>query len=176
MSLFGKQKKSELQAATEFVMFMCKHVQAQWPSLCSSLTSFEPQFAKLGQDNIASYEFTLAAIAIQMQALPNLLRADQSARIRSHVMECLTTDEVGDYPYNALAEYDAAWDRSVAQAEIPLGAVASVLYDKLGLTSSVPIGQTILKNPVLLTVLGATIFEVGGGWWKNYSDQHQIVT
>lgn len=175
MRLFGKQQKTEVHAAAEFVIFMCEHLEAQWSSLCSGLVPFEPQFAALATDKIASYEFTLAAIAVQMHAIPNLLSPDQTTRIRAHIMECLITDEVGDYPRQAIAEYNAAWDRSVSKAELPLGGVASILYDKLGLTSAVPIGEITLKSPVLLTVLGGTIFQVGGPWWKNYVDTHQIV-
>lgn len=176
MALFGQPKKTELEAAAEFVIHFCEYVRDQWPALCRELQSLEPRFATLASDVIASYEFTLAVLAAQMQALPNLSSADQAARVRAHIMQCLTTDETADYGPTAIAEYETAWHKSLEAAEPPFGALASVLFDKLGLTSPVPIGKVTLKDPVLLMALGGTIVQVGGPWWKRYLETYRIVT
>jgi hypothetical protein len=174
MGLFGKPRKTELQAAAEFVINTCRQAQTQWPSICGELQPFDAQFESFRDDKIAAYEFTLAAISVEMHAISSLLPAEQGKRIRSHILQCLTTDDVGDYPREAIAEYDVAWTTSLSQAEPPFSGVASVLYDKLGLSSSTSIGGVAFKSPFLIMGLGGAVVQCGA-WWKNYIEQHRIV-
>jgi hypothetical protein len=61
--------------------------QESWPRLCKELQRVCPELKVLQHDKIAAYEFTLAAIAANMRALPNLLDSNQGQRIRSHEVD-----------------------------------------------------------------------------------------
>ncbi|MBN1515274.1 hypothetical protein JXA32_01770 [Candidatus Sumerlaeota bacterium] len=175
MPLFGKPKKTELEAAVEFVQDVCLQAQAQWPAICASFEPLESQFASYRDDKIAAYEFMIAAISVQLQAVSNLLPPDQGSRIRAHVLECLINDDVGDYARMAIAAYDAEWDKSMAQEEVPSNGVACLLYDKIGLSNSVTVDGDAFKNPFLIMTLGMVIVQFGGAWWKNYIERNRIV-
>ena len=164
-----------MEAATEFVLMMLQEGQSQWPSVCSGLEPLEPRFASFRDDILISYEFMLACTAVQMHALPNLLKSEQARRIRSYILECLTNDKFGSYGPDAIAGYDAMWNDYSERAHPPYNGVASLLFTKLGLSTGVTIGDTTYKDPVLLLALGGTIVRFAGGWWKNYVQQHEIV-
>lgn len=170
----GKPIKREVEAAAEFVLSVCQHVPAQWPSICQGLQSFDPYFESLRDDKVAAYEFVLAVIAVEMHTI-GFLPSDQAGRIRSQVLECLTTKDVGNYPRQAVAEYDAAWNSSISQEELPLFGVASVLYDKLGLSSHATVGSDTFKDPLVLSALVDAIVRLGGPWWRKYIERNQIV-
>lgn len=175
MGFFGKTKKSELEAATAFVLTFFEHGQAHWPSIRADLQILDPQFAILAKDKVAAYELTLAAIASHLHAVENLLPADQASRVRAHVLECLSRASTSNYPREAIAEYDAAWDNSLSQVEPPFIGVASVLYDKLRLSSSVSVGTAVFKNPYVTMALGGAVVQFAGPWWKNYVETYRIV-
>lgn len=172
---FDKPTTTEPDAAADFVITMLRAMRDQWPSICSRLQPLDARFVTFTHEGRLAYEFTLAAIAVQMRAITNLLPANQTTRLREYIFECLAVEEVGDYPRHAIAEYEAAWDEFVAKAEPPFIGVASVLYDKLGLSSSVTVGRSAIKCPLLLAGLGGAVVQCGGAWWKTYIENHRIV-
>jgi hypothetical protein len=128
-------------------------------------------------DQFAPFEFALAVMVTQMQALPNLLPPEQAARLRSQIMECLCSDEtVGTYPKEAIEEYQSAWDRSLQVAEPPHFGIASVLWDKLGGSEAVSIDEASFRNPITLTALGGAVIMFGGAFWKEAISQYRFVT
>lgn len=171
----SKPTKGELEAAGDFVLSVFQHVSAQWPSICHEIQFFDPKFESLRDDEVALYEFTLAVIAVEMHAIA-YLPSDQANRIRSHVLECLTTGSIaggiGDYPRQAVAEYNEAWKHSISQEEVPMFGVAAVLYYKLGLSSHVTIDR---DNFLVISALVDAIVRLGGPWWKIYIERNRIV-
>jgi len=132
MGLFGKEKLREIEAAGQFVMMVTKGVQQHWPVLANELKGMFQTENSMSDDKYDSFEFVLAVIACQIQALPNLLSADQASRIRENVMQCISSPDLGEYPREAVQEYQNAWDQSLQQSEPPFFGIASVLFDKLG--------------------------------------------
>lgn len=82
MGLFGKKKLSEIEAAGQFVLMVTKGVQQHWPGIDSELKAMFLSGDSISDDQYASFEFVLAVIATQIQALPNLLAADQASHVR----------------------------------------------------------------------------------------------
>jgi hypothetical protein len=131
MGLFGKKKLSEIEVAGQFVLVVTKGVQRHWPEIVNELKSILQAEDFISDDRYASFEFALAVIASQIQALPNLLPSDQARRIREYVMQCLSSPELGSYPREAIQEYQNAWNQSLQQGEPPFYGIASVLFEKL---------------------------------------------
>ncbi|MEO7932268.1 MAG: hypothetical protein ABIT76_03820 [Chthoniobacterales bacterium] len=170
-----KPKKGELEAAVEFSLHVCQRGEADWPSICQELCVFDQQFASFVSSKKAAYEFTLSIVSVQLHAVTNLFESAQSGRIRSHVLECFTNEEVGNYPVEAIAAYDAAWDEAFAQREAPFGAVAAVLSHKLGLKPNLIFARVTLFNPIILSTLGMVIFRFEAGWWKKHIEAYDTV-
>ena len=129
----------------------------------------------ISDDQYASYEFLLAVIASQIQALPNLLPLDQASRIREYVMQCISSPDVGSYPCDTIEEYQRAWDQSLQQGEPPFYGIASVLFDKLDCRSIMEIGKARFKSPLILMVLSEKIVTFGGPWWKTVTQEYTLV-
>lgn len=129
----------------------------------------------LADQQYAGFEFMLAVIACQTQALPNLLPTDQAQRIRKHIMQCLSSPELGNYPSETIHEYQIAWDRSLQQGEPPYFGIAAILFDKLECKSTVKLGDASFKSPLLLMALSEKIVTFGGPWWKTVTKKYRLV-
>lgn len=175
MGLFGKKKLSEIEAAGQFVLMVTKGVQQHWPGIDSELKAMFLSGDSISDDQYASFEFVLAVIATQIQALPNLLAADQASRVREYVMRCISSPELGEYPREAIQEYQNAWEQALQQGESPFHAIAAVLSDKLECRSSVELGEARFKSPLLLMALSEKVVTFGGPWWKTMAQEYKIV-
>ena len=176
MRLFGKPKLSEAEAAGQVVMSLFRALPGSWPSIADGLRPMLGDDASVLDDDLASYEFALAALAIQLQALPNLLPADQARRIRGHVLECLAIEELGTYPQETIAEYQQAWDDALRANEPPHIGIASVLFDNLGCSGSIAVGESRFKDPLVLMSLGAAVLQYGSTpAWKILLSKFKLV-
>ena len=68
-----KTEITEMKAAGYFVITMMRNAQEHWPSIANELNQLFPCNKPISDDQHACFEFALAVIATQMQALPNLL-------------------------------------------------------------------------------------------------------
>jgi hypothetical protein len=147
LAVAEKPSVSEMAIAGQFVLHIGQTVQESWPQISGGLRTFFRNDPTVLDGDIAAFEFALAVVATQIQALPNLLLSDQAARIRSHVVRCLCSDEIGTYPAEAIDEYQAAWGRSLEMAEPPYFGIAYVLFDKLGASETSSVGGAVLLRP-----------------------------
>jgi len=175
MDLFGKEKLREIEAAGQFVLMVTKGVQQHWSTFANELKGMFQAENSVSDDQYDSFEFVLAVIACQIQALPNLLPADQASRIRENVMQCISSPDLGECPREAVQEYQNAWDQSLQQSEPPFFGIASVLFDKLGCQSDLEIGGASFKDPLILMALGEKIITFGGPWWKTVTQKYKLV-
>ena len=171
----SKKKISELEAAGIFVVSMVRGVQDTWPSIVSELASLLGEDVQRMDTEQVKFDFVLAVIAVQMQALSNLFPADQAARIREHVLKCISSPDLGTYPIDSLKEYEHAWKASLDAREPPWGSLASILYDKIGCNKSVSVGDAKVKSPILLVGLGSAIVRLGRAWWKDFISAYELV-
>lgn len=175
MGLFGKKKLSEIEAAGQFVLMVTKGVQQHWPEIASELKGMFSAEDSISDDQYAGFEFVLAVIATQIQALPNLLSADQASRVREYVMQCISAPELEGYPREAIQEYQNAWEQALQQGEPPFYGIASVLFDKLKCRSTVELGEARFKSPLLLMALSEKVVTFGGPWWKTITQKYKLV-
>lgn len=175
MALFGKKKIKEIEAAGQFVMSITRGVQQYWSSIAKELNELPSNDKPILEDKYAAFEFCLAVIACQIQALPNLLNEKQAWRIREYILQCISSPDLGSYPKDTIAEYQTAWNNSLKHGELPIYGIASVLFDKIECESMFEMGGTKFKNPVLLMALGEKVVTSGGAWWKNIIAKCKIV-
>ena len=175
MGLFGKSKSTEAEAVSRFVSELAASMKRQWPAIAGQLkmASTDNEFMK--EERHADFEFLLAAYAVQLRALRNVLPADQAARVRGHFDACIGVALPGGYAESAIGEYDKAWDEAAAAGEMPFHGTASMLFKKLGCRDTVSAGSQTFMNPVLLTAFGAILVDFEIGWWKNAAARHNIV-
>jgi hypothetical protein len=175
MGLFGKEKLSEVEAAGQFVVSIVKPIQQDWSKVAAELTRMLQLKEPVSTNQCAAFEFALAVIALQIQALPNLLSPAQAGRIREHVMHYISSPDLGSYPREAIDAYQGAWNHCLQQGEPPFDGIASVLFDKLGCQSSVELGKAKFKDPLLIDALSEKIITFGGAWWKNAIQRYKLV-
>jgi len=175
MVFWGKKKIKEIDAAGQFVMSITRGVQQHWSSIAKELNELPLKDKPISEDEYAAFEFCLAVIVCQIQALPNLLNEKQASRIREYILQCISNPDLGSYPKDAITEYQTAWDDSLKQGELPIYGIASVLFDKLECKNMLEIGDNKFKSPVFLMVLGEKVVTFGGPWWKNIISKYKIV-
>jgi hypothetical protein len=175
MGFLGKKKIKEIEAAGQFVMAIMRGVQEYWPSVAQELNQLFQSDEAISEDQHAGFEFSLAVISSQIQALPNLLNKQQADRIREYILQCISSPELGSYPRDAIEDYQTAWDASLKEGEPPFYGISAVLFDKLGCEDSVEIGGNRFKDPLLLMALSEKVVTFGGPWWKNMLQEYEIV-
>lgn len=175
MALFGKDKIPESEAAKGFVSHIAIHFQQHWPETANELIKVFPSENSIFDNENTPTEFFLAIIAVQIQALSNLLPNDQAMRIREYIMQGISYPALGKYPRKAIQEYQTAWDHALQKNEDPSIAVAAVLFDKIGCKSTHQSGKASFKSPILLTLLSSAIVSFGGPWWKAVTQKFKLV-
>lgn len=174
MVLFGKKKLSEIEVAGQFVLMVFKGVQQQWPKIANDLKSMFQEENSLTDNQYDSYEFALAVIATQIQALSNLLPSEQANRIREYIMQGISAPDLGEYPRETIQEYQNAWDQSIREGEPPYS-ISSILFYKLECQSAVEVRGEKFQNPILLAALFEKIVTFCGPWWKNIIKEYELI-
>jgi hypothetical protein len=175
VGLFGKNKVQEVVAAAQFVQDILIGVHKDWPTITGSFRPLMKLEVQKLDSPWAQFEFALASLATQVQALPNLLPADQTKRMRQHIISCLSSPELGTAGVEGLQAYEAAWARALQAAKLPHEEVASILFDRLDLQSSVELGGTMFKAPLLLMALAGQVVTFRGAWWKTFLSTNRLV-
>jgi len=166
---------SEIEISGLFICTIIKNSLEHWPSISKELSQLFRHNKPISDDEYSCFEFALAVIAIQIQALPNLLEQQQANRIRSHVLACISAPELGTYPKEAIEEYQNAWNTSLENGNLPFDGIASVLFDKIECENKVELGGASFKAPLLLMALREYIVKFGGSWWKDAINKYQII-
>jgi hypothetical protein len=170
-----QEKLSDVQAAGQFVVSIVKTIQHEWSNIATEITRMLLLKEPISTGPYAAFEFALAVLAVEVQALPNLLSAEQAVRIREYVFRCISSTDLGSYPRDAISEYQSAWDRCIQQGELPFDGMASILYDKLECQRVVEFAHAKLKDPLPLMALSERMIKLGGGWWKNAVQRYTLV-
>ncbi len=104
MNLF-KKKLTEQEAAAFVITGILKNAQSSWPALHKSFKDFFQDKFKILDENMASFDLSLAAIAQEMQALKNIFPKEQAERIEKWIFKCMESDEWGVYAIEEVKQY-----------------------------------------------------------------------
>jgi hypothetical protein len=171
----GKEVLPENEAAALFVIDLLRDVRLTWPSITAKLQEL-PGCDKLNPEDMdAAFEFALAVVAVQIQAIPSFYTTEQAARLRKLCVDGLCGPDLGTYPKETLEEYQSAWDHDTECVDFPVHGMASVLYDKLECSSTCHVGSVTYKDPILLMLLAECLVSTGGTRWKRLAQHYEIV-
>jgi len=178
---------TEMKAAALFCNTMLSSVDKAWPGIRKQLLPRLGKGFSFENESDAQYEFALAGIAIQLQALPNLLPPDQAQRVRALVDGCLMlpadTGHPETYALDVVRVYEGAWDRSDEIMADPSGTeppnmphddVAGELLNRWRCTAVTQIGGVRYRPPRLVMELGAILIGAGG-WWKWLLSEYRLM-
>mgnify|MGYP001620200477 CR=1 FL=1 len=169
MHMFGRRKMNEADASILFVQSILKAGRDTWPGLVRNVQSLlEHDTAKINQD-LAAFEFSIACLACQAEAIPNLFPGQQGARILWHTLDTIRNLPFGGVAIEAFGNYKTTWSRALEQGEIPSDAVANLLCERIGLVAAVDILGIRFRDPLLIELIGEAVVTTPAGWWKQHS-------
>src|SRR5436309_2506275 len=89
MRLLPRKKVGEHKAAGAFIFAMLERAHQAWPCIVKELEPLLGETAAELTEEWASFEFALATMACESQAVHNLLPADQAQRVDEWVLHCM---------------------------------------------------------------------------------------
>lgn len=189
--MLGRQKITESQAVGQVRSSVSNAVQQKWQAIYSDLRGmFGAQFV-IPNESLAKYDLSLAATALDMQALPNLFSAEQARRIEKWIYVSIAPISAGfpsakgsreqeEYARGELHEYGKAFQEDLAAltsgnsglSSNPVDAVSHrLLHRWLGehiAAFGVELAgkNTGLISPILIMAVSAILcqFPFVGGW------------
>lgn len=186
------KKMSEKEAATLFFEGSLATVNKNWKDISAFLEKVME--TKIDDEVASKFEYAMALIAIQMQALPKLLQLPQALRVRNHLMEYLAAKgEEGRFAIDLIKKYEDAWNyaktiigeqKAVSGKDSfnsryepphfknPLEAVGTILSDTFYDRTSIETMGGEKREYKLSTVqlLGESFASFGGYWQKFLSN------
>lgn len=175
---FAQSRKTltELEAASCFVRFILEASGRAWPNTYETLSRWQAAIGRkfvVQDERMASLDFSLAAIALNLQAVRNLFPPEQAKRIEERVF----VDVNDSWAVEELKQYDAAFQRGAADGLDPLGAVVGrLLHRWLGeniKNCEAEIGgkKTGFIDAMVMSVTFDALGELAGAWnWKDIKD------
>jgi tetratricopeptide (TPR) repeat protein len=167
---------TEIEAACLFVASIFEESRKKWPSIAKELNKLLRPKKKFSKKQSAAMEFSFAVIALQIQALPNLLEEEQAKRILEYILKIISTPELGTYPREIIKKYQDEWDACLERAEPAFYGIASVLFDALGCKDTSKFADYYIKDSIVLMALAEQVTKFGNlSWWKNLIERYTIV-
>jgi len=187
MSPLWRRRIAESEGAALFVNRTMSATKDRWPAICYDLQQSLGANCAFDTGPHSRFEFALAVIGVELQALPNLLPPDQARRTRDLVYEFLILPGETGYPSayatDTVGEYEREWRAAEAALtdppasgppNTPWDAVAAMLYDRLGFSAALELGGVEYKHPVVILALSGTIVSLCG-WWKLLLSQYRLL-
>lgn len=168
---FGKKKVSEEDATDSFVCALIDDMEEAYPWLIEQLKEIA------GGDKISSLPenaketITIAALSLELIALPNIFQQDQAKRIRKLSISLFA--EYQEFKEETLCSdiesYERCFNENVEARLNPLLAVSELLIQKLEIEDPRLKGP----NPILASGFGAAFVSLSGRW-KRLNESFKI--
>ncbi len=179
-----KKKITEQEAAAHSVRYILTETQSSWEQIHKTFVdTFKEKFIVI-DNQMASFDLTLAAIAQDLETLKNLFSSDRAIRIEKWILKCIDTEDWGEYAIQEVNEYRKIFQHSVENIENgdnPINAIPSRLLSKWlgqGLQNfEIEISgiKTGTISPVLLLMTASVLIGFSGNWKKTKENYKIIV-
>lgn len=129
MPLF-KKKLTEQEAALHFIGSIMIEAPSAWKAIYEDLKNTFPDQFILEREKRANFDLSLAAIALDLQAVRNLFPVIQTERIEKWVYECCNTGDWGEYAVAEVREYGKVFQEHTPNMYVgtfPVSAVSARL-------------------------------------------------
>lgn len=180
---FFKKKITEQEASSQFVLYLVKEAQSNWPVIHQKMKdNFGDKFI-VENDHMAAFDLALAAIAQELQAVKNLYPKEQAERIEKWVLDCINTEDWGEYAVSEVTKYAEKFQNDVQNINNggdPLSAIpARLLHRWLGsniqnFEMETQGQKTGFLSPVLLMTVSG-VLTAFLGTWKRIKDEYKLV-
>lgn len=168
LKILPRRKVSEEIAAAEFVFSMVIQTEKHWGDICKSISHLNPDYIKLSKNQQAIHEFAMAKIAIQMQALPNVIEKTQAFSIKSKISKTLT--KLNPSLLNRVECYEKALT-SNSDFMIGVEQLCIEIHNRMATPCLTTSG---FISPLYITTITLALIKADGGYWKNYAARHKI--
>ena len=166
------------EVAGSFIVDTFEENKREWPATRGELRTLFPESFIVDDgdldDEVAEFHFGLARIAVEMQALRNLLPAALARRIRGDILTILGSQD-GKASSSALfvIGIDDAWSAALASDSNPMTSAGIALYRALELEQEIEIDGVPFASPTAVAMLtGLALSQVG--WWRRYLANHSL--
>lgn len=157
MGWFGKKNISARDASVQFVEATMIATIQQWPTLVTHLREGLLADTTFLDDRWTQFEFAMAAMVIQAQAVENLISAEAAARVKQHMRDSLgAVEETGEAAIDAFDAYEYA----VARASVTMNMFPDEIAILLCHRCNAP---RVASNPLSISVLSLELIQVNLG-------------
>jgi len=170
----AKKRITEAEAAAQCVLVVMQKTEEIWPALYKSLKDVYGDKLVIENETIATFDLSLAVLALELRVLHNASSKEQAARIRKWVLHCVDSPKYGEYARDEVEKYERAFllasENCPVTGENPVDAVsARLLHRWLGKAIGnfeVRIADkgTGVINPLLVLHVTAILVSSGGSW------------
>jgi hypothetical protein len=168
---------SEEEAARGFVLDLVVAASSHWPVVTEGWRPWVRGNVDAVDSPWTLHEFVLVSAAAQLRELTALIPdLEQIVRIRTHVLSFLSTPDLELSAVDGVEEYDRAWTAAVAQAQPPYAHLARTLFERVGRRLPPGAMDAGYGNPEFLLVVGQSVANFGGRYWKGIAQRHRLVS
>ncbi|OHA35350.1 MAG: hypothetical protein A3H73_03420 [Candidatus Taylorbacteria bacterium RIFCSPLOWO2_02_FULL_50_120] len=181
--LESKEKVTEEEAASHFVLYIIKEAQDAWPTIHKNLKDcFKDEFV-VEDEKMAAFDLALAATAQDLQAVKNLFPKDQAERIEKWVLKCIDTKDWGEYAVDEVKKYGEKFQKDIQNIKAggdPLSAIPARLLQRwLGkniqnFNVEMNGKKTGIIDPILLQSVSVVLTAFLGNWKRLGNDFNLI--
>ena len=180
-----KGQMTEREAVIRVNQHMINSAIQVWPGLCKNIEAIAGFPLHVADEEQVVFDLSLAAIALDLQAVRNLYPKTQAERIDAWAYKLAYSARFGDYAFKELRRYSEAFQSElqlVGNDGNPLGVVSGLLLhrwlgDELKTHEVVFQGKkTGLLNPLLLAAVNEALCAPPFvGTWKYVKDNFVLV-
>lgn len=167
-----RQTAPESEAVAAFLAMVSADCEQALPAFRTSLESLGIGLS-FAADATPTLDLTLATIALELQALPNLLPAPQATRVETLVHKALSSQEGGLSWWDEVSAYRGAFRKGLSHGLNPLQEVAARLMYRLT-TGHLPADQVRDDTQPFAEVALMTYLARNLGRWKAITDRFQL--
>ncbi len=177
MRLF-KKKITEQNAVEEFIHWTMEAVLDCWPDVYKDFRSFTKDICKedivIKDEKMASHNFYLSIIAINLIVIKNLHHKDQGDRLISLITKSVSPEK-NEYTLKLLETYQNDWSKAIDKKEMPLHSIIVRLFREWlddENFNKICVGEFV--DPLLITAMNQRLMHFYGGW-KKIVDNYKLI-
>lgn len=181
-----KPKLSEMRAADRVMETVLRRATAEWPRIYGQFKETFGDRFRVDGDQAAILDLSLAALALDAQALPNLFPTELAKRLTAWLEQVVNTPEFGEYAVSELREYRRVFQEGLAATQAGGDALECVyavavrllrrwLEGRLALFNTAPEGRDDegIVDPFLI-MLTVDVLKSYAGNWRSLRDEYEL--
>jgi hypothetical protein len=182
MGLFSERKQpvGDVDAVLEFFADTASRFEALYPTILDQ--TFYPAVPRTLEANPEFFQQTwvrrviqLSVVGLELHALNNVSSPEMAERLYTVARAALlVSGNMDKSPFLVLDRIKETMQRVKALETHPVQGLGKTLYEMLDLKETMTMDGELYMSPLALSGLGAGLYELCGGWWKNALQRYEI--